>query len=203
MQASDIVDRVRSVFGDKDAAQVTDDDFLRWINDAQREIASKFEFSQVKGVHDLIAGESEYTLPDGVFKIYSVILNGTPLSYVKPQVGMGFGAGSGTPTHYWSWNGALNLHPTPDTGKMNGLVIYYLSAPNQVISLESELAVPGEYHSRIADYCLSQAYLVDNSIDNYQMMQSKLNNDFSWLFNDKTSDRTDYYPVIGAGEEYD
>lgn len=203
MQASEVADRVRATFGDKDGAQLTDDDLLRWINDAQFEIAVKFEFSQVKGVHDLLAGEPEYGLPDGVFKIYSVVVTGIPLIYVKPQVGMELPNMTGGPANYWVWDKILHLSPTPAQSKLGGLVVYYLAKPDSVVSLDNELTVPEEYHTRVVEYCLAQAYLLDNSLEAYGAIMSKLNSDIPWFFNDKTTDRTNYYPVIGAGDEYE
>ena len=203
MRASDVIVRVRSTFGDKDSAQIQDDDFIRWINDAQKEIASKFEYNQTKGIHDLIMGEGEYSLPAEVYKIYSVIANGRPLIFVKAQEAMERTGDTGDPVSYWIWDRVLTLYPKPSLGKLGGLVIYYLSLPEEVITTDGALTVPVEYHARVVDYCLAQAYLIDNDREGYGLVQSKMAADFPVFYNDRTGDSTAYYPSIGVSDEYD
>lgn len=201
MRASDVVVRVRNTFGDKDSAQIQDEDFIRWINDAQREVASKFEFNQIKGTHDLVAMENEYTLPGEAVKIYSVICNGTPLVWVSSQEGMDLAIdGVGVPTTYWVWNRVLTLWPRPNIGKSGGLIVYYIAQPNEVTAIDSALTVPAEYHSRVVDYCLAQAYLIDNDREGYNMITSKMLTDFPTFYNDRTGDSTDYYPTVITGD---
>lgn len=208
MRASDVIIRVRNTFGDKDAAQVQDEDFLRWINDAQRDIATKFEYSQIKASHDLVAMEDEYTLPQEAVKIYSVIVKGIPLTWIPPQEGMNLNTDTspllGTPTQYWVWGRVINLYPTPDSGKVGGLVVYYVAQPDEVIAVDSGLTVPPEYHRMVMDYCLAQAYLLDNDLDSYNTMMAKIAADFPVFYNDRTSDSTNQYPHIGgSGGDWD
>ncbi len=64
MIVSDVITRVRRTFGDEAAVQVTDDDIIRWINDAQIEVIKHNEGAlQKSDLLDLVANQSTYTMP--------------------------------------------------------------------------------------------------------------------------------------------
>src|SRR5512138_1815684 len=64
MNVGDIITRVRRTFGDEAAVQVTDDDVIRWINDAQIEVVKHNEGAlQKSDLIDLVANQSTYTMP--------------------------------------------------------------------------------------------------------------------------------------------
>jgi hypothetical protein len=51
MLVSEIATRVRRQFGDDVGILITDADIIRWVNDAQREIAVKANLLQVRATH--------------------------------------------------------------------------------------------------------------------------------------------------------
>src|SRR5215813_3046774 len=64
MIVSDVVIRVRRIFGDEAAVQVTDDDIIRWINDGQIEVVKHNEGAlQKSDLVDLVANQSTYAMP--------------------------------------------------------------------------------------------------------------------------------------------
>ena len=43
LNIQDVANRVKRTFGDESGVQVTDDDIIRWVNDAQLEISRQNE----------------------------------------------------------------------------------------------------------------------------------------------------------------
>ena len=64
MNVGDVLTRVRRTFGDEAGIQITQDDVIRWINDAQREAVMQNEgLLQKVGYVASTADTQEYTLP--------------------------------------------------------------------------------------------------------------------------------------------
>lgn len=197
MRVSDVRSRVLATFGDTDNIQILDEDIIRWVNDAQREICTKFELLQVSATHDLVGLEDTYELPDQVYKVYSVVLNDKGLMQIQIQDMPDYEKlDPGTPTSFLIWDQKLVLIPKPATSKAGGLKIYYIRFPEPVSAIDQELRLPPEYFSYINDYTLSQAYLLDNDKDGYMLMQSKLNERFVDVYNDRVDDQANEYPQI-------
>jgi len=177
----DILTRVQRQLGDEANSQITQADVMRWINDAMREIAHRNKLLQVKASTDTLVNVPTYELPTDISKLYSVKYNGQTLqnlsiSQVDNLIGVQDqtiqqGYPTGTPTHYWIWSDQINLWPAPDTALDGGLISYYTRTPAQVGAVGDTPELPDEYHGRILDYCLAQAYELD---ENYQVAANKM-----------------------------
>lgn len=179
--AGDVKTRVQRTFGDEAGSQVTAADVYRWINDAQREIAIANDLLQVKGTKDAVASDPTYSLPTDILKLLSVKYNGINLRALNLQeadeiIGtidqtVAQGYPTGTPTHYWIFAGEINLYPAPDAALTGGIQIYYLKQPTEVTGDADDIGLPVEYFNRVVEYCLAQAYELD---ENYEAAQTKL-----------------------------
>lgn len=197
MRVSDIRARVLGTFGDIDNVQVENQDIIRWVNDAQREIAIKHELIQIDAVHDLIGFEDSYELPDFVYKVYAVTVNNRGLIQIQVQDVSNYSEQqSGTPTSWYVWNRQLKLVPKPDRSIPNGLKIYYIRLPESVSSMDQPIKIPPEFFAYMVDYCLAQAYLLDNDKEGYAMMQNKLREHYVDMANDLINDQVNEYPQI-------
>lgn len=184
MNGSEIALRVKRQFGDEAGAQITDSDILRWVNDAQREIAVHNDLLQTIATTTVVANEDQYPLPPDVLTLRSVRFGGRKLAHLSQGEvsnfiqSSGAGAGSestGTPTHYSSWGLKIDLYPTPASANLTAgekLQIYYTRQPTPMASLVETPELPLQYHNRIVEYCIAQSHELDDNAESYkQKMQ--------------------------------
>lgn len=210
MLASDIIARVRGSFGDTNSVELTDNTIIRWINDAMREIVSQSELLQVKSTTAPINSVNHYCLPPDMLKTHSIKFQGNTLEFVSleqaeelfPNKDDSTNYPTGTPTHYWIWGGELYLYPAPSFTGTNEISCYYNRMPVEIALTTDTPEIPSIYHNRIVEYCLAQAYELDESVF---ISELKLNQFTSNLQNMKTLNEwegQDAYPFITSTDEY-
>lgn len=205
LSVQDILTRVQRQFGDEANSQITQADVIRWINDAMREIAHANKLLQVKAVTDTIVNTGTYALPTDISKLYSVKYNGQTLNVLSiaevdnligvQDMTIQQGYPTGTPTHYWIWANQINLWPAPDSALVGGLIAYYTRTPTQVVGVGDTPELPDEYHGRILEYCLAQAYELD---ENYEVANAKMAAFKEGVMSQKDNDQEqqESYPFI-------
>lgn len=170
---------VKRIFGDEALVELKSTDLLRWINAAQREIASSNQTIKGSASHDLVAGQTLYTLPANspVYQIQALHCQGVPLKPVSFQAAQETIlandpelAAEGAPKIWYEWDGELHIYPAPDANTTGGLTIYYIGYPAQMAALTEILPVPDRFYNQVVDYVLAQAYRLDEnwSAMNYQ-----------------------------------
>lgn len=211
LSVQEIFDRVSRQFGDEAGSQVKITDVTRWINDAMREIVHKNKLLQVKATTDTMVGVPAYALPTDISKLHSIKYKGItlrPMSIAEADqqigaldVSVANGYPTGTPTRYWIWAQQVNLYPAPDTAVDEGLVAYYSRTPVAVVNVGDVPELPDEYHNRIVDYCLAQAFEID---ENFSVAQSKMANFEQKVAaaNDISEEQQETYPYITDVEDF-
>lgn len=210
MNVQDVVTRVRRVFGDEAAVQVTDADIIRWINDGQIEIVKNNDQAlQKSDLIDLVAGQQQYTMPADFFLLrslrykYSDMLSFSALKYKNMQQfddsvdgwdGSAFTQGH--PKFFTMYEGKVLLFPIPDTSVTDGLKILYNQKPTDVASLSDALSLPLIYHNTIFRYCMWQASLLDEDHEPAVMYRGDFQDDMIHLKTRETNEATATYPVI-------
>lgn len=183
MIVSDIKTRVRRKFGDEAAVQIDDADIVRWINDAQRDVVMKNEtVLQTASTSNAVANQQDYTLPANLLVLRGVHYKNTSApSYYKLQ-GMSFNEfdeqidgwegtlyGPSTPTVYTVYAGSIKVFPIPVSSGTANFKLYYSRQPVDVVADGDTIDLPLAYHNSIVDYCMAQAYEMDedwNSANN-------------------------------------
>lgn len=176
MLVSEIATRVKRQFGDEAGAQITDADIIRWINDAQREIAVANDLLQTTATTAAVVGQDQYSLPPDVLTLRSVRFAGNKLKLLTAEeaatlIGTDNGTTQGTPTYYSTWGIKIDLYPAPASADPDDLQLYYTRQPAAVALVTDTPELPTQYHNRIVDYCIAQAYELD---DNYESYESKM-----------------------------
>ena len=135
--ANDVATEVKRIFGDESLVELKTTDLIRWINAAQREIATSHE--TVKGTlqHDVVAGQTLYAnLPANVHQIQAILYDGTPLKpttfqaaqsdilEIDPELDL-----KGDPKYWYEWDGDIFIYPAAQEDKTNALTVYYLGYP--------------------------------------------------------------------------
>lgn len=174
MQVSDIITRVKRQFGDEAGAQITDADIIRWINDAQRDLAASNELLQTTAYTDLIAGQDNYYLPPDILTLRNIRIDGRKLESLTNDQAATWtpntpNQATGTPTHFSQWALKFDLFPIPDRSVKKGIHLYYTRSPIPVAVGSDVPELPLQYHNRIVDYCLAQAHELDDNLDSYKL----------------------------------
>lgn len=207
LSVGDIATRVKRQFGDESSVQINDADIIRWVNDAQREIAISNDLLQTTGRSTLLAGENIYGLPQGLLVLRSIHCKGRKLKALSPQEAEEYAdtteTVTGNPSHFWVYASEITIYPTPDTTVTDGLKIYYTRQPILLTELGDIPEISAQYHTRIVDYCLQQAYELD---ENWEAANQKMNHFTTGLAAVKGREEwqsTDFYPsIVSLPDDY-
>lgn len=169
MNVADIKVRVRRQFGDESAAQIIDADIYRWITDAQFDIVRQNQtLLQVISASNSVVNQQDYTLPADLLVLHSIKYNNYTLkNYTLQQFqesvdGWEATVNTGTPVFYMVYASTVSLFPIPDEAIVNGIKIYYSKKPATISSDGDAISLPDNYHNAIVNYCLMQAYELDD-----------------------------------------
>jgi hypothetical protein len=200
---SEIATRVKRQFGDEAGAQITDSDVIRWVNDAQTEIAIANDLLQVSASATTTAGTQKYTIPTNLLILRSVKWKGVKLQALSMEEADNIMVANdttsqGTPTAFWQFARQIYLWPTPSTSNATDLVIYYTRQPVQVTATTDTPELPVQYHPRIVEYCIAQAAELDDNLQHYQMKMAQFETGVTKLKDNADWENQDYYPGITA-----
>lgn len=208
MKVEDVVKRVRSSAGDLTALQFDNSTLLDWINDGVRECVIENNLLQARARSRTSVGRDNYNLPDNIFKIHSVTVDGMKLEVLtleqweeRNASESGQKGGNNEPFQCYIFAGVLTLWPPPATEKE--LVINYTKMPPSIKYNESpegfvpcDLPIPEAFHNRIVTYCLAQVAFQDDDFVRYQSLMLEFTTGMRDL---KNIDQTeDLYPFISV-----
>ncbi len=185
MNLGDVKTRVKRQFGDEAQVQISDADIIRWANDGQRHVTMNNEtINQKTGFADLVSGQQSYTLPTDLFVLASLSIKYTSENsyyhiegmtviefnkYLNGWDGTGI-SGTNRPYVYHKYSNTVRLFPTPANNVVQGMKLDYARYPIDLANNADDIDLPFEYHSVIVDYCLQQAYELD---EDWQASQAK------------------------------
>jgi hypothetical protein len=169
--ANEVAEDVKRIFGDESLVELKNNDLIRWISAAEREVASSHEVIKGSVSHDVAAGVNAFTnLPSIIHQIQAIHYDGTPLKPVSfqsaqetivsndPDI-----AAEGEPKIWYEWDGDIFVYPTPDKDLVDGLKLFYIGFPEPIVLLTDSLHVPDRFYNQIVDYVLGQAYRLDEN----------------------------------------
>jgi hypothetical protein len=205
MLVSEIATRVKRQFGDESGAQITDADILRWVNDAQREIAVNNSLLQTIATSSIVAGNSQFSLPPDLLTLHSVILEGRKLNEISSKDIEEYFADTsvGEPHSFWVWGSKLHLAPTPASSITNGLVLYYTRIPVAVTTVGDTPELSQQYHNRIVEYCIAQAMELDDNSQGHMAKMAQFEAGVAKLKDENEWRTREVYPTLTYVEEYD
>lgn len=210
MIVSDIQTRVKRQFGDEAGVQITDADIIRYINDGQRKIVSQNEsLLQKITTTASVNGQDEYAMPVDSLILRSVSYKSpTDLSYYKLK-GLtlsefdeyvngwdGDAFGSSTPLVFMLYGSNITLFPKPDHDFADAIKIYYTRVPTDVANPNDVPDLPVLYHEVLVQYCMSQAYIMDEDIEAAAAMGNQIQGDMTLLRGRSEWNTQESYPTI-------
>lgn len=208
MNVQDVINRVTRKFGDEAGVQITDADIVRWINDAQFQIAISNEgLLETTVTTDVFQGQAEYDAPADMSVLRSLAFKGFRVKYMSfaefNEYIDGFDAppgigpyGPGIPEIFMVWNNKITLFPKPDRDIVGGLKVYYVKQPTQVTLPADVLTVPVQYHLAVVDYVLQQAYELDEDLEKSNYSKAKFDETMRTLNDRNKWTSQEYYPRI-------
>lgn len=169
---NDVITDVKRIFGDEALVELQQTDLIRWTNAAQREISSSHTALKGKASHNLVGGQSLYTIPldSPIAQVQGVHIEGKPLRGVSfqnaqesilrddPEL-----SATGEPKVWYEWDGELYIYPAPATDVTNGLELFYIAYPSNLTLITQTLSIPDRFYNQIVDYVLAQAYRLDEN----------------------------------------
>lgn len=206
----DVITRVKRQFGDESGVQITDDDIMRYINDAQHEIVAHNEsVLEATDTQDLVAGTNNYAFPVDLMVLRSIrfkfsdmlsyeVLKGYSLQEFDSMIRDWDGThhGEGTPYIYTVYDNTIYIFPTPNTDSTDGLKILYSQNPTEVTLITDELSLPLIYHNAICKYCMREANVLDEDYEASAMHDVRFQEDVRRLSNREQQKGNEFYPVI-------
>lgn len=205
MNLSEIKLRVKRQFGDESSVQLTDDDIVRWTNDAMREIAQQNEsVLETIATAPITVGVSEYSLPSNILQLRALRYNNRKLEVLTLQEAekhiVNFenpdSYQTGTPIYAWIYANTITLYPTPDKSDADNLKIFYTRIPTQV-SVDADIPeLHVKYHARIVEYVLQQAYEMDEDWVGAGNKSAQFTAGLNTLKESESWTEKDTYPMI-------
>lgn len=175
MLVSEVLVRAQRIFGDEAGVQLTEQDVIRWVNDAQREIIVQTEdLLQASSLANTVANQQDYSLPTDLATLRSVHykIPGTQSfvrlkslsmqefdEYADGWEGTQFTATS--PIVYHVYANTIRLFPIPASGGTGTLKIYYARKAANVTLTSDTLDLPETYFNAVVAYVLARAYEMD------------------------------------------
>jgi hypothetical protein len=215
MDVQAVITRVRRVFGDEAAVQLTDDDIIRWINDGQIEVVKNNSSALLNTTTiNIVANQSTYNFNSNMLKLrsvrykYSDMASFRSLKFLSMQQfdesidgwdGTLYPAGY--PVFYTEYNDTFTVFPTPDRSVVGGFKLLYNETPSDVTDLADPLSLPLIYHNTIMRYCLWQASLLDEDLEPAVMYAQTFTNDMAVVQSREVNENLSSYPVITVREE--
>jgi hypothetical protein len=201
MIVSDVITRVTRQFGDEANVQIDNADIIRWINDSVRDFSVQNDLTQATGTINSVVDQNSYTFPADLLSMRSIYYDSQKLQFYKRTEYDEYinkvdplEEQSGTPILYTRWGTEFLLYPKPDSIKQ--IKMRYLQRPTEVTVEGDTVPLPLEYHNRVVEYCLQQAYQTDEDWDASTQMSSQLSDGLTRLKEQETFQDKEFYPGI-------
>lgn len=175
----DVYNQVKRVFGDESGVQLTNDDIVRWINEAQVDVAKQNQVMQTTATLPVTGGTATYSLTSitpRIDTLASLLLDGRrvgniPISQAEESISLADpeGTETGAPQFWYAWGGDVTFWPVPN--KNYTMTIRYNAQPTDITTTAGDvLSLPDECFTDICNYVLMRAYEMD---ENAEMMALK------------------------------
>lgn len=176
----DVLQYVKRVFGDEAGVQLSNQDIVRWLNEAQRDLAIENAALQSVATTPLIVDQATYSLSGitpRINDVASLLIDGRrigniPVSQAEESISLTDPEGYevGAPQFWYEWADQIIFWPKPS--QPGTITIRYTAEPADLSTGNPAafLSLDDEYFPDIINYVLKQAYEMD---ENPEMMQAK------------------------------
>lgn len=210
MKVSDITTRVQRTFGDEAGVQLTTDDILRFINDGVREILYKNEsLLQKTATANSVANQNDYVIPTDILILRGITWKDSGESSYHRLKGLtlndfneymdgwdGSDYGPGIPVVYMIFESQITVFPTPAVSTVAAMKLYYQRSPVDVALSSDTPDIPSIYHEILVNYCLKQAYEMDEDVEAVALKGKEVVEGINFLRGRSEWNPEETYPTI-------
>lgn len=176
--AQDVISYVLRQVGDESGVQFTEEDIIRWINAAQRDIIyTNKELNQVEVAVNLVQDQTRYPVISdipSILRIHSIERDGNLVDNISLEDYQSKNVPQDL-NYWWQYAGVINISPAPKEDQPEGLLIRYTKSPDRISDSAQLLGVPDSYFKAVVDYCLKEAYELDENFEASTMKNNQLN----------------------------
>jgi len=204
---TEVANSVKRQFGDPDGRQITNNDILSWINNAQQDIISQNPILKDSAQTNVVSGQDIYTYPsESIQYIEALHYNGVPLEHYTFQEAQTYILSNPNadivkdvkPSIWYERAGNIYLFPKPLENVTNGLRLFFVRQPANLASLGDTLSVPDKYFQRVIDLVLARAYQLDENWEAAQYKQAEYVNAMNLLANQENVTQVNSYSTNTA-----
>lgn len=169
---AELVSEVRDLLDEPSAAQWTDPQLRKWLNEANRDLARFTRHYKSNDTVPTVSGQAEYTMDANIIAVEQawyddgsrqLPLAGRHYENMDQVWGDRQGYTGAFPAYYATWgyspNLKLRLYPVPSSSLHNIklLTVIYPTAMPLTGSGSTTVDVPGAWYDALADYCAFRA----------------------------------------------
>lgn len=199
---SDVVTWVQRQFGDESSVQITQADIIRWLNQAQLEVAVVASPIQAISSTVLIPGTYQYTMPvENTMSIISLRIDGTPIENMEFQTAENKviredpqRLSTGKPQYWWRFADKIYMWPTPDQAL--SVELFYYKTPADLVAVGDLLGLPDKYYEALIQFVMSKAYELDEEYANSRAARQAFNDRIGITLEEDTRGSVEYYPTL-------
>jgi len=193
------VRQTQRIFGDDFEIQITVEDCIDWINEAQMTVARETECftatqtanygptTQGVALNSDFIGEKRVTYD-------SVPLDRTELTSIDNLGLMPPDSTGGTPTHFYFWDNNIWIFPQPASIKT--LSLYYIKSPATLTQMADQLSVPTHYHKDVVRMALIRARELNEDFGEASRLQGEVDANLGKARDDQQNRARETYPVV-------
>lgn len=209
LMVSDVFARVKRTFGDESGVQLTEDDIIRFINDAQREAVMQNEGLLPTVVYlDAVTNQRRYAVPSSLFSIQHVYFQSygsnqyyklkwlTTFEFSVFIDGWDGSPDSDFPRVFTKETNEIILFPLPNQNVAKGIKLHAARYAADVSQSSDALDVPPWLHTMVVNYCLSQAYEMDEDWEASQIKAQQVQGDLDFNSHRDAWFGRDTYPTV-------
>lgn len=194
---------VKRKFGDESGVQITDNDIMGWVNDAQVYLNSRSDVLKAKATVASTPDQAAYVFSSlRIQQIESIHYDGRRIpnmgfSQAEETVSQSDPAGSVTdemPILWYEWAETFTFWPAPTGGK--DIDIYYTKMPTAVANPTDLLSLPDDFFDDICNFVLQQAYELDEDWQAVTMKASQVQQSLDLRGEANRSAQEMTYPVV-------
>lgn len=198
-----VFEYIKRQFGDESGVQITIADCTRWVNAAESEIISQNQVLRAVASSTTAANDEDYVLGDemDIQTINSIQVSGVKIpfkNYNEAEDYITRNDPSKTqrafPIFWYEWGGVIFFYPVPDA--TYPMKVMYHKTPVELINTGDKLNVPDNYFNRVLEYCMAQAYELDEQFDAASVKGEQFENRLLNMSNDEAYVNIDTYPTI-------
>ncbi len=199
---ADLSIRIKRIFGDESGTLIEDADILRWLNDAQLDIARKTHCLVKTQTYDSTTGDHTAALPAYFLFYQRATFDGRLLSVIsyqdldKRQPDRAVDYPQATPEYITFVGAGIELYPAPSEDGTDNFSVTYVARPIPLEDTAQVLEIPDQYYEALVFFGLMRAKELDQDWAGSKVFQEKYESELGVIRDDVAQPTQSSYPVV-------